>query len=1159
LRLEDLKNDSWLNGIVTGESVQIISHRWIGSESVSVIYKHANANLGERMLFRSNEVELSETRQGRPWALDADAGDFRLSAEAFRIRLAHLFDPLMAVHTSSVEPLPHQITAVYETMLPRQPLRFVLADDPGAGKTIMAGLLIKELMMRGDLERCIVIAPGGLVEQWQDEMDFKFGLSFRIFSRQEIEFSRSGNPFEENPLWIARMDQLARAEDLQAKLEDTDWDLVVVDEAHKLSANWFGNKLNKTKRYQFGEFIGRRARNFLLMTATPHNGKEEDFQTFLGLLDSDRFYGKFRSGVHQVDIGDLVRRMTKEELLKFDGTPLFPERRAYSVNYELSQEEASLYTSVTDYVNEEMDRAKRLEGKRKGTVGFALTILQRRLASSPEAIHRSLERRLRRLENMLNEARLVERSWEYEEVQEFSEEEVDELYEESSSEELEELEEEVVSRATAARTIEELQAEIVILQGLVQESMHLRHSGVDRKWQELSKILQDEPEMRDRHGNPRKMIIFTEHRDTLNYLLERISNLIGTPEKIVTIHGSTKREDRRRNQALFTSDRDIQFLLATDAAGEGINLQRANLMVNYDLPWNPNRIEQRFGRIHRIGQTEVCHLWNLVAFETREGSVFQRLFEKLETQRDRLGGKVFDILGQVFEQQSLKQLLLEAIRYGDQPEIQARLNQVVDDALDVEHLKRILERNALASEAMTSAKVFRIREEMEEAEARKLQPFFIQSFFEEAFSHFGGQLRAREPRRFEATHVPGVIRNRDARLGGNVPVLRRYERICFDKDHVLSEGKPPAILINPAHPLMQSTLDLVLEKHRGILKQGTVLIDRADEGTEPRMLFMMTHSIREGAQREGESNKSASQQMHFVSVNPSGTVQLGGHAPYLDCDLPKPGELELVQPLLSEEWLQAGLEDMALEHVVSNLVPGHLEEVQDRRTRWVSSARTAVQDRLVKEINYWTHRYEQLKLDVDSGRQPRMRPDNAKRRATELSDRLEIRLQELDRQLHLISQTPVVVGGSLIVPQGLLDQRSGKEVPQWASDAEARSRIEQAAMRAVMEHERSLGYEPVDVSAQKYGWDITSRMGNGEVRFLEVKGRVQGSRTVTLTKNEILAALNQPERWFLSIVMVEEDQVDGPHYIQHPITQEPDFAVTSVNLNLTKLLEGRMD
>ncbi len=1138
-----------------GESVQVLSHHWIGSESVSVVYRHANGTLAERMLFRSSEIELSETIRGRPWSLDADPRNFKLAAEAFRIRLAHLFDPLMAVHTSSVEPLPHQITAVYETMLPRQPLRFVLADDPGAGKTIMAGLLIKELMMRGDLERCIVIAPGGLVEQWQDEMDLKFGLSFRIFSRTEVELSRTGNPFEEHFLWLAKMDQLARSEDLQTKLENTDWDLVVVDEAHKMSANWFGNKLNKTKRYQFGEFIGKRTRNFLLMTATPHNGKEEDFQTFLGLLDSDRFYGKFRSGVHQVDIDDIVRRMSKEELLKFDGTPLFPERRAYSVNYELTAEETSLYTSVTEYVNNEMDRAKRLEGKRKGTVGFALTILQRRLASSPEAIHKSLDRRLNKLDKMLNEARLSNVNWYESDEQEFSESEVDEFYEESNSEELETLEEQVVNRATAARTIEELESEIVSIRGLVQEAFVLKQSGVDRKWQELSKILQDEPEMRDLHGNPRKMIIFTEHRDTLNYLQERISKLIGNPEKIVTIHGGTKRQDRRKIQTDFTSNKNIQILIATDAAGEGINLQRANLMVNYDLPWNPNRIEQRFGRIHRIGQTEVCHLWNLVAFETREGSVFQRLFEKLETQRDRLGGKVFDILGQVFEHQSLKQLLLEAIQYGNQPEIRARLNQIVDDALDLEHLRNILERNALTSEALTSASVFRIREEMEEAEARKLQPFFIQSFFEEAFSHFGGQLRPREPRRFEATYVPGLIRNRGKKLGGDVPVLRRYERICFDKNYLISEGKPPAILINPAHPLMKTTLDIVLEKHRGILKQGTILIDRNDEGIEPRMLLMITHSIKEATESRAETKRSASQRMHFISINASGTVQLGGHAPYLDLDLPDSEETDLIQPLLSEDWLQNGLEDIALEHVVSRLVPNHFNEVNVRRTRWVSSAKNAVQDRLVKEINYWTHRYEQLKLDVEEGRQPRMQPENAKKRAKELSERLDSRLLELEQQLHLVSQIPLVVGGSLVIPKGWLEKISGKEISDWNKDSEARKRIEQAAMKAVLENERNLGYDPIDVSAENFGWDITSRMGNGEVRFLEVKGRAKGSRSVTLTKNEILASLNQPDRWFLVIVLIDENQNHGPYYIQRPITKEPDFAVTGINMNLSKILD----
>jgi SNF2 family DNA or RNA helicase len=342
----------------------------------------------------------------RPFAFDGDAAAFQLACEAKRIDLAFLFDPMMAVHTSNVEPLPHQITAVYESMLPRQPLRYVLADDPGAGKTIMAGLYIRELILRADAHRVLIVAPGSLVEQWRDELHEKFGLDFHVYSPVLEQAAPSGNAFEDFPRLICRLDQLARNEELQDKLCAPGWDLAVFDEAHKLAAHFFGSKLEKTGRFRFAEKLGAHVRHLLLMTATPHNGKEEDFQLFLSLLDSDRFYGKFRDGVHKVDASDLMRRMVKEELLKFDGTPLFPERRAYTVNYSLSGIEAALYEAVTEYVQTEMGKADQLQGARKGSVGFALTALQRRLASSPEAIFQSLKRRRERLESRLREEKL---------------------------------------------------------------------------------------------------------------------------------------------------------------------------------------------------------------------------------------------------------------------------------------------------------------------------------------------------------------------------------------------------------------------------------------------------------------------------------------------------------------------------------------------------------------------------------------------------------------------------------------------------------------------------------------------------------------------------------------------------------------------------------
>ena len=395
--LEELTPGAVVRGVIPGETVTVIASRWAGSRSVVLTFRTDAGRVDEQVIYRTQEAELTLDGRGAAWSFDGDGALFRLVAEARRIRLAYLFDPRLAVHLSLIEPLPHQIVAVYGEMLPRQPLRFLLADDPGAGKTIMAGLYIKELMLRGDIRRALVVAPGGLVGQWQDELHDKFGLDFSILTRELIEAARTGDPFGERNLMIARLDHLSRNPDLIDRLSSTEWDLVVVDEAHRMAAHYFGNEVKETKRYQLGKVLGTTARHLLLMTATPHAGKEEDFQLFMALLDADRFEGKVRDGVHTADVSDLMRRMVKENILRFDGRPLFPERRAYTVPYELSDLEMVLYGEVTEYVAEEMGRAEQLaaegEGRRGNRVGFAVTVLQRRLASSPEAIFQSLMRR----------------------------------------------------------------------------------------------------------------------------------------------------------------------------------------------------------------------------------------------------------------------------------------------------------------------------------------------------------------------------------------------------------------------------------------------------------------------------------------------------------------------------------------------------------------------------------------------------------------------------------------------------------------------------------------------------------------------------------------------------------------------------------------------
>jgi superfamily II DNA or RNA helicase len=1158
-RLEDITRGASVKGVLPDGLVTVVDVKWIGTVAIELTYKDAAGHLGNELIYRDREPTLEVTTAGQPWSFDGDAALFRLVSEAHRIRLAYLFDPMLAVHTSLVEPLPHQITAVYGEMLPRQPLRFLLADDPGSGKTIMAGLFIKELIARGDLQRCLIVCPGNLAEQWQDELDRRFHLPFDIMTNDNYESARTGNWFVENNLAICRLDKLSRNEDVQEKLKVTDWDLIVCDEAHKMSANFFGGEVRYTKRHRLGQLLSTITRNFLLMTATPHNGKEEDFQLFMSLLDGDRFEGRFRDGVHTVDASDLMRRLVKEKLLKFDGTPLFPERIAYTANYKLSDGEADLYKQVTDYVREEFNRAEALQNEgRKGTVGFALTILQRRLASSPEAIYQSLRRRRERLEKRLREEQLMNRTPSThvdmnEALPSYTADDLDDL-DDSPDAEVEETEEKVVDQASAARTIAELQTEIGMLRHLEGLALRVRQSGADKKWDELSKLLQNNTEMFDAHGHRRKLIVFTEHRDTLSYLQERIGSLLGKPEAVVVIHGSLGREQRKIAEQLFTQDKSVEILVATDAAGEGINLQRAHLMVNYDLPWNPNRLEQRFGRIHRIGQTEVCHLWNLVAKETREGEVYHRLLEKLDEERKALGGQVFDVLGRMtFDDRPLRDLLMEAIRYGDQPDVRARLTRVVENALNRDHLRQLLEDHALAKDSMDASKVRQIREDMERAEARRLQPHFIAAFFKDAFKLLGGNIREREPKRYEVTHVPATVRNRDRAIGTREPVLPRYERITFEKDLLNVPGKPMAAFVCPGHPLLDAIIDLVIERHRDLLKRGTILIDEDDPGDRVRALVYLEHSIQDARITRAGQRRVVSRQMQFVEVDGEGKVAAAGYAPYLNYRPVAEDEQPLLGQMTPPNWMRNDLETMSLGYAVEHLVPDHLGEIRRRKEELVSKTLAAVKDRLTKEITYWDHRAEQWKEQELAGKvNARQNSGLARQRADDLTARLQKRLAELEQERKLSPLPPVVMGGAMIISAGLLARLKGVAGPPDAFAKETK-RVEMLAMAAVMEAERRLGFVPKDVSSEKRGYDIEAVVpGQGRLRFLEVKGRAAGATTVTITKNEILTGLNKPEDFILALVEVDGESAT-PHYVRQPFQREPDFGVTSVNYDLREL------
>ncbi len=1157
-RLEDLTKGALVRGILGDRVVKVVDISWHGSSAVTLTFTdEVTGKASQELLDREDEARLMVEKTGRAWSMDADGNLFRLVSEAGRISLAYLFDPFLAVQTSTLRTLPHQIDAVYNKMLPRQPLRFLLADDPGSGKTIMAGLFCKELMIRGDVERCLVIAPGSLVEQWQDELWQKFALDFRILTKDMIEAARSGNPFDEQPLLIARLDHLSRNEDLQAKLAATDWDLIVVDEAHKMAAHYTGGETKETKRYKLGKLAGSLARHFVLMTATPHAGIEEDFQLFLALLDADRFEGKPRDASHMIDTSDLMRRLVKEKLLDFDGRPLFPERHAYTAVYPLSDDETLLYKRVTDYVVEEMNRADRLktagEGSRGAIVGFALTTLQRRLASSPEAIYQSLFRRHRRLEKRLSEEQIRRRGAElaaWKARGDFRGLDDDFDLDDLPEGELEELEEELVDEASAARTIADLRQEIATLADLEELARQLRDSGADRKWEELSKLLQHTPEMYDVYGSRRKLIVFSEHRDTLNYLVRKLQAMLGLQEAVVSIHGGMPREQRRKIQEAFIHDKEVLILVATDAAGEGINLQRAHLMINYDLPWNPNRIEQRFGRVHRIGQTEVCHLWNLVAEDTREGQVFGRLFEKLNEQRRALGDQVFDVLGDAFRGQSLRDLLISAVRYGEQPDVKQRLRDVVDATVG-DALRQVVHDRALVSDVMTAGDVERIREEMERAEARKLQPHFIRSFFLTAFAHLGGTIREREPGRFEISSVPAELRHRDRQIGRGAPLLRRYERVTFEKDLIAAGRGSAAEYITPGHPLLDGTIDLIVERYGSLLMQGAVLIDEHEPGLVPHVLVYLQHSVVDGRADQAGNRRVVSRRFEFVSVDPEGAGHAAGWAPYLDLRPATTEEIGLLTPEIDGGWIRADLENAAVGYGIQ-LARTHLEEVRRRTVDRVDRTTAAVRARLESEIRHWDHRANQLRERELAGKLPRsgMNSANARQRADELQGRLRQRLEALNAQRQLSSLPPVVAGAALVVPAGLLSSRRGAAARDVAEQARARSAVKRAALDAVLAIERALGHDPVEMPPNNKGYDIESKAADGSLLFLEVKGRTQGAETFTVTRSEIGVGRNMPGQHILALAEVSAAGLPDVRYIRGAFRDIGDLPFEAISVNL---------
>src|SRR3989454_1485625 len=655
-----------------------------------------------------------------------------LALETKRYRFASLYDPLLAMNASKVDPLPHQIEAVYGRVLKLPRIRFLIGDDPGAGKTIMAGLIIKELKLRKLAKRILIVVPGHLKDQWRRELKDRFEETFVTIDRGLMDAHYAENVWDRENQIITSMD-FAKRDEIIASLASVTFDLIIVDEAHKMSAYRYGDKTVKTDRYRLGETLSKSAEPHLLfLTATPHKGDPENFRLFLDLLEPGFFATAemVKESIKNKDNPLFIRRM-KEDLKNFNGEPLFLPRYVRTLGFTLSIDETALYNEVSRYVKEQYNKA--LQSDKRRNVAFALVILQRRLASSTYAILRSLERRKKRLEDLLQG--VAEPVHPDEET--YDAEEVEDLSEEDRWKE-----EQIWETLSVAENRQELQSEVRVISGLIDKAKAIIQNEIEVKILHLKETMAD---LMAKFPNE-KMLIFTEAKDTLEYLEKKIRSWGYT---ISTIHGGMRLEERVKAESVFKNQ--TQVMVATEAAGEGINLQFCHLMINYDIPWNPNRLEQRMGRIHRIGQRSDVYIFNFVATNTIEGTILERLFTKLEEIRGQLGDRVFDVVGQLLtlNEIRLEDMLREAAI--NPARIEEYTGQI--EQLSTEQLAQLEQATGVAL-ATSQVDLDWVRGSDIRSQERRLMPEYVEKFFLRAAERENMGMRQRADGLYTIERVP---------------------------------------------------------------------------------------------------------------------------------------------------------------------------------------------------------------------------------------------------------------------------------------------------------------------------------------------------------------------------------------------------------------------
>lgn len=1117
------KGDTLISPIFP-EQVELIQVEVVG-DSYTLFCKGLSGQFYERHLTEAQFKSITVLVKGD---YSGDSKKFRIAVEAYRLGLAYEYDPYFSLSISRVDPLPHQLEAVYDYFLKAPRIRFLLADDPGAGKTIMAGLLIKELKIRGLIKRILIITPANLTFQWQREMKDKFKENFDLIRGDVLRANYGVNPWQEKNQVISSVTWASQVDDANQSLLRANWDLVIVDEAHKMSAN---TDDKKTFAYKLGEELSERTDHLLLMTATPHKGDPEHFRLFLQLLDKD-IYANMQSlqlAMEQREAPFYLRRV-KEALVSFPdpetgkSKSLFTKRNVRTLDFQIQDEEWDFYNTLTRYVEENSARAAQENTAAARAIGFTMAMLQRRFASSMYAIRRTFERMKERREEILKDPEGFKKK----QIERKLPDNFEDLPEEEQEELLESLEETVISYNPF-----DLKREINELRILIEKAIDLEKKDIGEKVKKLKEVLHKEGLFKDKNI---KLLIFTEHRDTLDYLAGDGQNgrptgkLVQWGFDVTTIAGGMKIGDRNSPGTRIFSEWDFrenkQILVATEAAGEGINLQFCWLMINYDIPWNPVRLEQRMGRIHRYGQEKDCLIFNFVATNTREGRVLAKLFQKIEAIEEDLDpqrtGKIFNVLGDIFPSNMIEKLIRDMYARNKTEDV---VTSRIIEQVDSERLRQITN-STLEGLAKRELNLSAIIGKSEEAKEKRLVPEVIEDFFREAAPLHGIQLKevSKDTHVFTVGKVPRNLWQRGEKNESRFGTLgKEYGKIIFDKQKLAKDNLLE--WVTPGHPLFEAVREESLEKCRESLDKGAVFFDLYRN--EPARLNLFLVAMSDGLGRV------LHQKLFVTETKLNSSVHLKQPTVFLEI---QPGECKEDDKkfILEKDRSIPKIEELK-KYLLSNGLNEFQALIEKERRKEIHTVEKHIDISLSELINRQNIRYAEMTEKKEAGdTSPQLLGHLAQteHRILELENRKEIRFKELAREKEISISSIQHLGSAWVIPH---PDKNKPEIQKMVSNDD----IEKIAVDAVIAFEQERGFNVQSVEADNRGFDLISRLphpedkeSTKEVRFIEVKGRSLVGE-IALTANEYRTSQRLQNDYYLYVVYNCSTKPEI-HVIQNP-------------------------